>query len=370
MSALLRPELQIPRLPAEWEPHAALMLTWPHANSDWGKDLPEVEDCFERLAVSAAQFEPLIVVCNDQHTLARVNDRLLGAGVDPQQLVLVEARSNDVWARDHGPLTTINPDGTAQLLDFHFNGWGGRHASDADDRIVRTLTEQGVIGAQTYRRIEWVLEGGSIDCDGAGTLLTTSSCLLNPNRNGEASREQVEAKLTKRLGGHRVIWLDDGWLAGDDTDGHVDMLARFIDNETIAHVVCEDPQDPHYEPLQRMRETLQQTLTMNGEPYSLIELPMPAPIYDEQGHRLPATYANFTFVNGGLLVPGYADRADSIAVERLAAARPDRQVLSVPAKPLIRQGGSIHCATMQLPRGVYVACGSPQANAEKVGSLS
>lgn len=370
MSALLRAELQIPRLPAEWEPHAALLLTWPHAGSDWGRELPAVEHRFEELTRIAAAFEPVIVVCNDRHTMGRVRNRLLEAGVDAHRLVLAEAPSNDVWARDHGPLTTINPDGTAQLLDFHFNGWGERYVSDADDRIVRALTEQGAIGTQTYRRIEWVLEGGSIDCDGAGTLLTTSNCLLNPNRNGEASREQVEAKLTKRLGGHRVIWLDDGWLEGDDTDGHVDMLARFVDHETIAHVICTDPQDPHYEPLQRVAATLRQTRTMNNEPYRLIELPLPRPIYAADGRRLPATYANFVFLNGAILVPAYGDPADNVAAARLAAARPDRQVISVPAQELIRQGGSLHCATMQLPRGVHVACHASASNAEKVGSLS
>lgn len=369
MSALLRPELQIPRLPAEWEPHEALILTWPHADSDWGRHLSEVEQCFEGLARAAAQFEPIVVICANRHTMGRVRNRLSEARVDPQRLILAEAPSNDVWARDHGPITTVNPDGSAQLLDFHFNGWGERHASNADDRIVRALIEQGVIGAQTYRRIEWVLEGGSVDCDGAGTLLTTTSCLLNPNRNGEASREQVEAKLTKRLGGHRVIWLEDGWLEGDDTDGHVDMLARFIDSETIAHVTCDDPLDPHYQPLARMRESLQKALTMNGEPYKLIELPLPQPIYDEAGQRLPGTYANFAFVNGGILVPAYSDPADSIAVARLAAARPDRQVVSVPAHSLIREGGSIHCATMQLPRGAYIDVNSTQTHAEKVGSL-
>lgn len=345
------------------------MLTWPHAGGDWGRHLAQVESCFEGLAKAAAQFEPIVVICNDRTTLTRVRRRLLNSGVAEQRLIMAEVPSNDVWTRDHGPLTTINPDGSVQLLDFHFNGWGERYPSEADDRIVRALTEQGVVSAQTYRRIEWVLEGGGIDCDGAGTLLTTSSCLLNANRNGETSREQVEAKLTKRLGGHRVIWIDDGWLQGDDTDGHVDMLARFVDNETIAHVVCDDPQDPHFEPLQRMKLALQGTLTLSGEPYRLIELPLPQPIYDEHGKRLPATYANFVFVNGAILVPAYADPADHIAAERIAAARPDRQVVGVPARSLIRQGGSIHCATMQLPRGVHIANCAALTSSAKVGSL-
>ncbi|MBK1734595.1 agmatine deiminase [Halorhodospira abdelmalekii] len=355
MQARLRPELQIPRLPAEWEPHAALLLTWPHAGGDWGRTLPEIEHCFEQLACAAAAFEPLLIVCPETPgAAARVRERLLSRGVNAERCVVIEAPSNDVWARDHGPITIQRPDGSVQLLDFRFNGWGERHPSSDDDRIPRVLTERGGIGSHHYRRIEWVLEGGSIDCDGAGTLLTTTRCMLNPNRNGQATRKEVESQLAARLGAHRIIWLDDGWLAGDDTDGHVDMLARFVDSETIAHVVCDDPNDPHYEPLQAMATALQAARTVNDGPYRLIELPLPEPIYDEQGQRLPASYANFVFVNGGILVPAYGDPADTVAAARLAAARPDRRIVSVPARALIRQGGSLHCATMQLPAGVRI----------------
>lgn len=353
MPAPVYPESQRPRLPAEWEPHAALMVTWPHAEGDWGHDLPEVEACFERLAAAAAQFEPLLVVCPDGPQLARIRARLLEAGVAAERLILAEAASNDVWARDHGPLTVIRPGG-AQLLDFRFNGWGERHASEHDDRITRRLTQEGLIGASSFRCIDWVLEGGSIDTDGAGTLLTTAACLLNANRNGAVTQEQVESQLQARLGAQRVLWLEAGWLAGDDTDAHVDMLARFVDRGTIAHTACHDPADPHYAPLQAMAEELRAARTLCGEAYRLIELPLPAPRYDGHGRRLPASYANFVFVNGGILVPAYGDPNDTVAAARLAQARPDLRVVSVPAAALIRQGGSLHCATLHLPEGVAI----------------
>ncbi|WP_049751487.1 agmatine deiminase family protein [Halorhodospira halophila] len=354
MSAPVHPDCQHPRLPAEWEAQAALMLTWPHASGDWGEHLAAAEACFERLAAAAARYQPVLIVCPDSRTSARVRNRLRSAGVSPQRMIFTEAPSNDVWARDHGPITVRRAGGRAQLLDFRFNGWGERYPADEDDRLTRRLTEEGVIGGESYRRIEWILEGGSIDSDGAGTLLTTTRCLLNPNRNTDTGREEVEAQLRARLGIRRVLWLESGWLCGDDTDGHVDMLARFVDRRTIAHAVCEDPDDPHYAPLRALREELQAARTRNGDPYRLVELPLPAPIHDEDGNRLPATYANFVFVNGAVLVPVYDDPADAIACARLAQACPGRDIVRVPAQDLIRQGGSVHCATMQLPAGVII----------------
>ncbi len=354
MSAPVPPDCQQPRLPAEWERQAALMLTWPHSGGDWGADLPAVEACFERLAAAAAQYQPVLIVSPDSRTSARIRNRLRSAGASAQRLIFSEAPSNDVWARDHGPITVLRAGGRAQLLDFRFNGWGDRYPAADDDRLPRRLTEEGVIGGESYRRIEWILEGGSIDSDGAGTLLTTSSCLLNPNRNSGCAREEVEAQLQARLGVRRVLWLESGWLCGDDTDGHVDMLARFVDRYTIAHAICEDPDDPHYRSLQALRAELQAARTLQGDPYRLIELPIPAPIYDEHGNRLPATYANFVFINGAVLVPVYDDPADAVACARLAQACPGREIVRIPARELIRQGGSVHCATMQLPEGVII----------------
>ncbi len=367
MAAPAHPDRQLPRLPAEWEPHAALMLTWPHPGGDWGEHLKEAEACLEQLAVAAAQHEPVLVACPHAQAAAQVGNRLRSAGVQAERLVLGEAPSNDIWTRDHGPITVLCPGGRARLLDFCFNGWGGRFPADEDDRLTRRLTEQGVFGSESYRRIEWVLEGGSIDSDGAGTLLSTTSCLLNPNRNHATDRDEVESQLCARLGAQRVLWLESGRLLGDDTDGHVDMLARFVDRETIAHAACHDPEDPHYEPLQALRAELEGLRTRNGEPYRLVELPLPAPVRDEQGRRLPATYANFVFVNGAVLVPVYGDPADAVACARLGRACPARHVVGVPARGLIRQGGSLHCATMQLPEGVTIDAPA-SLSAQRIGA--
>lgn len=369
MSAPVHPECQYPRLPAEWEPHAALMLTWPHADSDWGDELAAAEACLESLAVAAAAYEPLLIVCPDGRSSARVRNRLRSAGIPAERFTIAEAPSNDIWARDHGPITVLRPGGRAQLLDFHFNGWGQRHPHDADDRITRALTDQGVFGGESYRRIEWVLEGGAIDCDGQGTLMTTSRCLLNPNRNEGCQRSEIESQLRARLGIHRILWLESGWLCGDDTDGHVDMLARFLDTETIAHAVCEDPDDPHYVPLRDLRDELAAARTRSGQAYRLVELPLPAPIHDQAGRRLPATYANFLFLNGAVLVPAYGDPNDAVACARIASACPRRRVIQVPARALIGQGGSLHCATMQLPEGVMID-GLQDAHPTRAGASS
>lgn len=351
----VHPDSQRPRLPAEWESQAALMLTWPHEAGDWGDALPAAERCLEEIASAAARFQPLLISGRDAGHVARIRNRLIDIGVPGDRLILGEAASNDIWVRDHGPITVIRPGGDAQLLDFCFNGWGERHASDLDDWLTRRLTEGGVFGAGSYRRIQWVLEGGSIDADGFGTVLTTTACLLNPNRNPGANREQIEEQLLARLGVRRVLWLEHGWLEGDDTDSHVDMLARFVSRDTIAHAVCDDPNDPHHEPLAQLQEELQSLRTTCGEPYRLIPLPLPAPRYDGNGNRLPATYANFVFINGAVLVPAYDDPNDAVAAARLAASCGDREIVSVHAGGLIQQGGSLHCATMQLPEAVHIA---------------
>ncbi len=330
------------------------MLTWPHPEGDWGPWLQDAEACLERLAIAVAEHEPVLIICPNPWHTAHVRNQLHDAGIPAGRVAFAEAASDHIWARDHGPITVLRPNGGAQLLDFCFNGWGERFPAEEDDRLIRRLTEQGVVGGDSYRRIEWVLEGGAIDTDGAGTLLTTTRCMLNPNRNHGTDRKEVEAQLHARLGVQRVLWLDHGWLCGDDTDGHVDMLARFVDRATIAYSACHDPEDIHYSPLRSMAEELRAATTPSGDPYRLIELPLPEPVYDEQGRRLPATYANFAFVNGAILVPAYDDPADAVACARLAQARPDRRVVPIPARTLIQQSGSLHCATMQLPEGVAV----------------
>lgn len=329
------------------------MLTWPRPECDWGDRLAEAEAVFTALAAQISRRERVLVSCIDEDHRAHVGSLLSGAGADMGAVSLRLARSNDVWVRDHGPITVLE-DGSPLLLDFTFNGWGGKYPAALDNRLTRALHAQDAFGAVPLESHGFVLEGGSIESDGAGTLLTTSSCLLGPGRNTGWSRADIEGYLEGVLGVTRVLWLEHGWLAGDDTDGHVDMLARFCDAGTIAYTACEDPADEHHPALAAMAAELAALRDRDGRPYALVPLPLPGAKHDDQGARLPASYANFLIVNGAVLVPVYEDAADAVALERLRGAFPGRAVVPVPALPLIRQYGSLHCATMQLPRGVMV----------------
>ncbi|ABI56792.1 agmatine deiminase family protein [Alkalilimnicola ehrlichii MLHE-1] len=360
----LTPWAQRPRLPAEWERQAAVQLTWPHDRDGlWGDQLPAVEGCFVAMASAIAAHQPVLVVCHDERLRERVDVLLARAGMAAEARRLAVAPSNDIWARDHGPITVLNGDGRPLIQDFAFNGWGQRYRADRDDVITQHLVQQGVFGESRFRRVEWVLEGGAIDADGAGTLLTTTRCLLNDNRNPGATRAQVEQQLIARLGASRVLWLERGGLTGDDTDGHVDMLARFVDPETIVYQACDDPDDADYPELQAMLSALRGFTTLRGGGYRLVPLPWPAIKRDEQGMRLPASYANFLIINGAVLVPQYQDPADDRARAVLGELFPDREIIGIPAVPLIQQHGSVHCATMQLPAGVTVVAPDPAGHA-------
>ncbi len=338
------------RLPAEWEPQDGVLLTWPHGRGDFADSLAEVEPVFVDLARHLAARERVLIACFDPDHRAHVADRLLAAGVDLEAVSLFNVPSNDVWVRDHGPITVYRDD-RPRLLDFVFNGWGGKYPAELDDAVPARLYEQGAFGQAELIRVPLVLEGGSIESDGAGTLLTTRSCLLHPGRNPGLDAAALERHLCEWLGAERVLWLAHGRLEGDDTDGHIDTLARFCDAGTIAHVVCEDPNDPHFEPLARMQAELAALRTPDGRPYRLVPLPLPAPIRDANGRRLPATHANFLIINGAVLVPVYGDPTDRVALKRLAGCFPGRELVAVPCRPLIAQNGSLHCATMQLPAG-------------------
>ena len=264
--------------------------------------------------------------------------------------------SNDIWARDHGPITVYR-NGQPVLLDFRFNGWGGKFPHELDDRITVRLHALGAFAATPLEPVDLILEGGSIETDGAGTLLTTR-CLLNPNRNG-LDRAALERRLGETLGISRFLWLEHGHLLGDDTDSHTDTLARFCDARTIAYQGCADTADPHYGPLQAMAEELRSFRTASGEPYRLIELPLPAPRRDERGNRLPAGYANFLILNGAVLVPTYGDPLDAVALERLSGCFPNHDIKGVPCATLTHQGGSLHARPCSLPAGVMPAAANP-----------
>ncbi len=335
-------------LPPEWVPQQAVLLTWPHAESDWRPILDRVEPVFVAISRAVTRYEELIVSClNDVH-MEHVEKLLRQGGADMRQVSLYPIPSNDSWVRDHGPIT-VQRDGHRILLDYQFNGWGNKYQSDLDNRLSIRLHEMGAFGGLAMETQALVLEGGSIEVDNRGTLLTTTECLLSPKRNPQHSQAELEELLKAQLGVQRILWLEHGQLLGDDTDGHIDTLARFCDDRTIAYVSCEDKLDPHYDSLKAMEGELKLFADADGKPYTLVPLPLPTAQYNEEGQRLPATYANFFIINEAVLLPTYADPLDSIAHERLAECFPGREIIAIDARPLIHQFGSIHCVTMQIP---------------------
>ena len=338
------------RLPAEWEAQDGVMLTWPHEATDWATVLSAVEPVFLAIAKAICARERLLLVVRDAAHRARVLAALRASGADLSRVTPVVLPSDDTWARDHGPITVLEQ-GMPRLLDFVFNGWGGKYPSALDDRIPAGLAAAGVFAGIARERIDFVLEGGGIDSDGAGTVLTTAHCQLSPGRNRGWSKRRIEERLNSALGATHILWLDNGHLEGDDTDSHVDTLARFCDPRTIAYVSCDDPADPHYAGLDAMAGELRALRDAAGQPYRLVPLPWPAAKYDEAGRRLAASYANFLVINGAVLVPTYRDAADLSALARLALAFPGREIVGIDCLPLIRQGGSLHCLTMQFPAG-------------------
>jgi agmatine deiminase len=341
-------------LPAEWAPQSGVMLTWPHAHSDWQPFLQEVEPVFTEIAWHISRHEQVLISCWDETHQQHIRRQLDERGVDPGRVCFHIVPSNDSWARDHGPITMMQQQ-QPQLLDFVFNGWGNKYEAKLDNAITRQLCRQNAFGDTPIESVNLVLEGGSIESDGKGTLLTTSRCLLSPQRNPALDRPQLEQKLGELLGAERILWLEHGHLAGDDTDSHIDTLARFCAADTICHVSCDDRQDEHYTALQAMAEELAAFRQPSGEPYQLVPLPLPAPIHNEDGIRLPATYANFLIINDAVLVPVYSDQNDALALQRLGECFPQREIIAINCTPLIEQYGSLHCVTMQIPAGVSLS---------------
>ncbi|HEX5122972.1 MAG TPA: agmatine deiminase family protein [Rhodanobacteraceae bacterium] len=335
------------RLPAEWEPQAGVIIAWPHAATDWAPRLDAIETAYAGLAAAIARFEPLIVCVADASVRERAARRLDGAGVAAGRVRFVEVEYDDTWLRDSGPLTLAS--GTDfRLLDFRFTGWGGKYGASRDDRVVETLAGDGLFRASEHQRIDWALEGGAIESDGKGTILTTWRCLHQ--RHPEMERDEMTRRLLDAFNAERVLWLDHGYLEGDDTDAHIDTLARFAPNDAIVFQACDDMADPHYDQLARMREELTALRTVEGRPYTLHALPWARAIVDE-GRRLAASYANYLIVNGGVVIPSYGDPNDAKAAAVIAAAHPGREIVPVDARPLIWQNGSVHCLTMQVPAG-------------------
>ena len=339
------------RLPAEWDPQSGVMLTWPHGAGDWATVLPDVEPVFFSIALHIAHRESLFINCATASQRDQLRASLIQSGAPPDHLFMAVVPSNDTWARDYGPLTVFEH-GRPRLLDFRFNGWGNRYPAQADNAITTQLAGSGRFGRTVFEPIDLVLEGGSIESDGDGTLLTTSRCLLHPQRNPGYTREMLAGKLGALLGGERLLWLEHGGLAGDDTDGHIDMLARFCDPSTIVYQSCSESGYEWYQELKAMEDELRQLRTVQGEPYRLLALPWPGATFAADGARLPASYANFLVINDAVLIPGYDDPADSEAARLLQCGFPDREIVQIPCSALIQQYGSLHCLTMQFPKGV------------------
>ncbi len=397
-------ELRGTFFPSEWFPQSGVQLTWPHAQTDWADILKEVDDCYVRIAYEILVHEERLLIVTPEPERIR---ELLRQRLPSRLLTHIryfECPTNDTWARDHAFLTLITDEGP-RLLDFQFNGWGNKFPSELDNQICRRLAGLSVSSdadstscpepfpledsqplSGTYEsHLDFVFEGGAIESNGRGTLLTTSECLLSPNRNPRLSKQQIEERLLHYFHAERVLWLDHGYLAGDDTDSHIDTLARFCPNDTIAYVRCTDPSDEHYEALCAMERQLQSFSPTSRFPhveesepddsrehmdsrdhqdsrfekptedhFRLVPLQLPSPIYDPvDGHRLPATYANFLILNRVVLLPVYGQPDnDELARQQLQKAFPKYDIIPVDCRVLIRQHGSIHCSTMQYPAGV------------------
>jgi agmatine deiminase len=335
------------RLPAEWEEQSGVQLTFPHKETDWADDLDEAIDCFRQIAEQISFREKVLVVAQDIETA-----KYALKNCQPSNLILVNLPTNDTWARDHAAIT-IEENGKTMLLDFVFNGWGLKFASDQDNQITRRLHQNNVFGNLPIEHTGFVLEGGSIESDGKGTVLTTSECLMSFNRNYPLIVSEIEEKIKSYFGAKRVLWLHFGSLLGDDTDAHIDTLARFCDEKTIAYVKCYDKHDEHFDSLERMEEELKNFKTIEGEPYRLIPLPLPSPMYDETGYRLPSTYANFLIINEAVLAPIYQVKEDDMALKNLKECFPNKEIVPIDCRVLVRQHGSLHCVTMQFPKGVF-----------------
>lgn len=334
------------RLPAEWEHQDGVLLAWPHPGTDWEPVLHLVEPVFASIIAAISRFERVILITPDTDG---IRESLAAADTDLARVAFVDIPINDTWARDFGPVT-IYEDGKPLHLDFGFNGWGGKFPAELDNLINRNLRDMGILQGELHS-LPLLLEGGSIESDGNGTLLTTSHCLLNPNRNHHLNRDQVEQQLAAELGVDRFLWLEHGYLAGDDTDAHIDTLARLCPDDTILYVACDDPSDEHFQELTAMKGELEMFRTRGGNPYRLLPLPLPAPCYGLEGERIPLTYANFLIINASVLVPTYNDPHDDIALTTVREAFPDREIIGINCLPVVLQHGSLHCLTMQLPKG-------------------
>ncbi len=330
------------RMAAEWEPHVATWLAWPHKLESWPGKFESIPSLYARLVRMLTRFEPVNILAGGEKVMSQAKS-LVG---DVPNVKLHDIPTNDAWTRDHGPTFLVGPPGSPPaLVDWGYNAWGGKYPPfDLDNDVPRRIAEWS--GRRRFTP-GIILEGGAIDSNGAGTILTTEQCLLNPNRNPQLNRADMERYLADYLGAKKVLWLGEG-IEGDDTDGHIDELARFVSPRTVVAALEDDPADSNYRPLRENFERLKRMTDQDGRPLDVIPLPMPRPIYYEN-QRLPACYCNFYMANGIAIVPQFDDVADSRVLEILGSLLPGRQIIGLPARDLVWGLGAFHCITQQEP---------------------
>lgn len=334
------------RYPAEWECDGPVLLALPHEGTDWAEILPEAIDQYRRLLTALVDNGESVILLVPDAEAARV----ALDGCPLENVSIVEIPTNDTWTRDYGPVT-VERHGRLRSVDFGFNGWGLKFAADRDNLVNLHMKELEILPLGQYRnRRDFILEGGSIETDGCGTLLTTSRCLLSPNRNGGGTRGEIGGELSRELGVDHILWLDYGALMGDDTDSHIDTLCRMAPDNMIIFTGCRDMDDPHFEELLHMRAQLEMFRNAEGEPFNLVELPLPDAVFDEDGTRLPATYANYLVTPRAVYMPVYGQPdKDQLACQTIRVAFPDHRIVPVDCVTLTRQHGSLHCSTMTVP---------------------
>lgn len=334
----------------EWAPQEAVLMALPNENTDWNYIIDEARLQYERIIKAFTDENVHVVLICDDPDYAR---SLLGK-CRQDKITFISLDYNDTWTRDYGPITVMKDD-RIRALDFGFNGWGLKFASDKDNLVNLWLSEKHVFSPDVYRNERaFVLEGGSVETDGEGTLLTTTRCLCSPNRNGGLSKKEVETKLQNLLGVNHVLFLDYGALEGDDTDSHIDTLARLAPDNSIIFTGCRNVDDSQFEELLKMRAQLTMFRNAEGNPFNLIELPLPDAIFDEEGNRLPATYANYLVTDNVIFMPIYGQpENDRLAMQTVKIAYHSHKVVGIDCNTLIKQHGSLHCATMQIPKDLF-----------------
>lgn len=325
----------------EFEKQSFTQVVFPHENTDWAYCLEDARKNFVEIINAIRIFQPCLVVCDEIKKVKAYFE-------DHTNIVFTQCATNDTWARDSSALS-IEENGEIKLLNFTFNAWGGKFESTLDNAMSKKIAS---CYSCEMEDIDFILEGGGVESNGEGLILTTSECMLNPNRNKDLSKEEITEKLKEYFGAKEILYVDHGYLAGDDTDSHIDTLARFISKDTIMYVACDDENDEHYKALKKMEDDLKEFVIAHK--LKLIKLPMASAVYEGK-ERLPATYANFLFVNEGVIVPTYNVKEDEEALEIFKWAFPNRKIVGVDCRTLIRQHGSLHCVTMNFAAGITLS---------------